>query len=229
MQAAANPQVSIIVTAYDWVPPFAQGHVRDLRVRWALNEAQLPYESRLIDHQQKLEPEHLARQPFAQVPVIDMDGGSMFESGAIVWSIAEASDNLLPNDPAERRQALTWTFAALNTVEPVVARLAEVAFFLDDEEIKARLRPRAISAVETRLDQLQAALGERAFLLGPFFAPDILMATVLRDLGHSDILSRYPALAAYLERCLARPAFEHALDEQLKAFSENAHRYEPAA
>ena len=229
MQAAANPQVSIIVTAYDWVPPFAQGHVRDLRVRWALNEAKLPYEARLIDHQQKTEPEHLARQPFAQVPAIDMEGGSMFESGAIVWTIAEASDNLLPQDAAGRRHALTWTFAALNTVEPVVSRLAEVAFFLDDEELKAKLRPRAVAAVETRLAQLQAALGDREFLLGPFFAPDILMATVLRDLGHSDILSRYPALAAYLERCLARPAFEQALGEQIKAFSENAHRYERAA
>ena len=220
---------SVVVTAYDWVPSFAQGHVRDLQVRWALNEANLPYEARLIDHQQKLEAEHLARQPFAQVPAIEMDGGSMFESGAIVWSIAEASDHLLPKDPADRRQALAWTFAALNTVEPVVARLAEVVFFLDDEDLKAQLRPRAVAAVETRLTQLQAALGDRDHLAGAFSAPDILMATVLRDLGHSDLLSNYPALSRYLERCTARPAFQRALGEQLEAYAQNAHRYERAA
>ena len=225
----ATPDAAIVVTAYDWVPSFAQGHVRDLRVRWALNEAQLPYEARLIDHRQKLEPEHLARQPFAQVPAIDIDGGSMFESGAIVWTVAEASNNLLPQDAAGRRQALTWSFAALNTIEPVVARLAEAEFFLDDEELKTKLRPRAVAAVETRLAQLQAALGARDFLLGDFYAPDILMATVLRDLGHSDILSRYPALERYLERCLARPAFEKALAEQVEPFARNAARYEVAA
>ncbi|TFF18354.1 glutathione S-transferase family protein [Jiella endophytica] len=220
---------SVVVTAYDWVPSFAQGHVRDLRVRWALNEAETPYETRLIDHQQKTEAEHLARQPFAQVPVIDLDGGSMFESGAIVWTIAEASDNLLPKDAAGRRKALTWCFAALNTLEPVVARLAEVEFFIDDAEVKEKLRPRAIKAVETRLAQLQAALGEAEYLTGEFSAPDILMATVLRDLGHCDVLSKFPALSAYLERCLARPAFAKALDEQVKPFAENAHRYEQAA
>ncbi|MCE7029742.1 glutathione S-transferase family protein [Jiella avicenniae] len=229
MQSSSNPQVSIVVTAYDWVPSFAQGYVRDLRVRWALNEAKLPYEARLIDHRQKSEPEHLARQPFGQVPAIDMDGGSMFESGAIVWTIAEASDHLLPKGPAERRQALTWSFAALNTVEPVVARLVEIAFFLDDEELKAKLRPGAVSAVETRLAQLQAALGERDFLVGEFFAPDILMATVLRNLGHGDVLAGFPALERYLERCLARPAFEKALAEQVEPFARNAARYEVAA
>ncbi|MBO0906207.1 glutathione S-transferase family protein [Jiella sonneratiae] len=220
---------SVVVTAYDWVPSFAQGHVRDLRVRWALHEAGIAYEARLIGHTQKTEPEHLARQPFAQVPAIDLDDGSMFESGAIVWAIAEESDGLLPKDAAGRRQALSWCFAALNTIEPVVARLAEVALFLDDEEVKAKLRPRALAAVETRLGQLQAALGERPHLLGGFQAPDILMATVLRDLGHSDVLSRYPALQRYVERCTNRPAFQKALAEQIAPFADNAHRYERAA
>ena len=220
---------SMIVTAYDWVPSFAQGHVRDLRVRWALNDAGRAYEARLIDHQAKLEPEHLARQPFAQVPALDIDGGSMFESGAIVWTIAEESDALMPKDAAGRRQALTWCFAALNTIEPPVSRLAEIAFFMSDEEVKAKLRPDAEKAVETRLAQLQTALGDAPYLAGTFSAADILMATVLRDLGHSDILSRYPALAAYLERCTARPAFQKALAGQIQPFAENAHRYERAA
>ncbi|MBP0618189.1 glutathione S-transferase family protein [Jiella mangrovi] len=220
---------SVVVTAYDWVPDFAHGHVRDLRVRWALNEAGMPYESRLIDHQQKLEAEHLARQPFAQVPALDLDGSSMFESGAIVWTIAERSEALLPKDAAGRRQALTWCFAALNSVEPPVAQLVEIDFFMDDEHVKAKLRPRTEKAVTTRLSQLQAALGEEQFLLGAFSAPDILMASVLRSLGHSDILRGFPQLERYLDRCLSRPAFQAALAEQIGDFARTASTTENAA
>ena len=220
---------TVVVTAYNWVPDFAQGHVRDLRVRWALNEAGMPYESRLIDHQQKTEPEHLARQPFAQVPALDMDGGSMFESGAIVWTIAESSDALLPKDAATRRQALTWMFAALNSVEPPVAQLAEIAFFMDDEAVKAKLRPSAEKAAAARLSQLQAALGDKDYLVGEFSAPDILMATVLRGLGHSGILQGFPQLERYLDRCLERPAFQAALAEQIGDFAKTPLRTETAA
>ncbi|MEF2073002.1 glutathione S-transferase family protein [Consotaella aegiceratis] len=217
-----------IVTAFDWVPSFAQGHVRDLRVRWALEEAGFPYEEDLLAMGTQTSPGHIARQPFGQVPVIEIDGHTMFESGAIVLKIAEASDVLMPRDPCQRDRVVTWIFASLNTVEPPLGALADVDIFVEDVEVKARYRPKLLEAVTRRLDQLQAALGESDYLIGPFSAADIMMAPVLRMTDHTDILDGYPGLSGYLARCTARPAFERALAAQLRPFAIHASHYEHA-
>ena len=219
---------TIRLTAYDWVPSFAQGHVRDLRVRWALEEAGLPYEALILPQGTQNQAENLARQPFGQVPAIEIDGETMFESGAIVWRIAEASDALMPADPHRRNQVLSWLFASLNSVEPAVGALATLDYFTKDEEVRTRQRPAAVAALEGRLSHLAAALGDGEHLVGAFTAADLMMATVLRSVP-TDILSQFPALSGYLERCTTRPAFGKALAEQLRPFKENAARYETAA
>lgn len=223
------PGTTIKLTALDWVPPFAQGQVRDLRVRWALEEAGIPYEAIILDQGTLTDPQNVARQPFGQVPAIEIDGRTMFESGAIVWKIAEASATLLPRDPAVRDRVLCWLFASLDSVEPPIGALADLDFFVEDAEVKAKLRPRAVAAVETRLAQLQDALGGRDHLVGDFSAADLMMTTVLRILDHTDILERFPALARYVERHTARPAFARALACQMQPFKKNAARYENAA
>lgn len=219
----------IRVTAFDWVPDFAQGHVRDLRVRWALEEAGLPYEEIILDQGTQAGPDNIARQPFGQVPAIEIDGRTMFESGAIVWRIAEESADLLPRDPYDRDRVLSWYFASLNTIEPPLMMLAELDFFPGDAHAKATMRPAAVEAIELRLGQLQAALGDRDCLVGEFSAADLMMTSVLRIAGHTDILARFPALAAYVARSTSRPAFQRALADQMRPFAENAARYEAAA
>ncbi|MEF2551709.1 glutathione S-transferase family protein [Aurantimonas sp. A2-1-M11] len=219
----------IAVTAYDWVPSFAQGQVRDLRVRWALEEAGLDYQPIILEQGSQTAPDNLARQPFGQVPAVEIDGQTMFESGAIVWRIAEASDALLPADAHRRDLALSWVFASINSVEPPIAMLAELDFFPGDSGAKAKMRPGVVDAVQQRLDQLQAALGDRDGLLGDFSVADLMMTTVLRTLGHTEILQAFPVLDAYVARHTARPAFKKALADQLAPFPQNAARYERAA
>ncbi|WP_062205280.1 glutathione S-transferase family protein [Aureimonas sp. AU12] len=219
---------TIRVTAFDWVPAFAQGQVRDLRVRWALEEAGLPYEAILLDQGTQGDPENLARQPFGQVPALEIDGRTLFESGAIVWRIAEESEALLPADPAARERVLCWLLASLNSVEPPVGALADLDFFVADEGVKAAQRPGALAAVQARLGQLQAALGKADALVDRFSAADLMMTSVLRILDHTDILAGFPALARYVERHTARPAFRKALADQMRPFRENAARYEAA-
>ena len=212
----------ITLYAYNWVPDFAQGHVRDLRVRWALEEAGLPYQERLIDHQEKMSADYLTLQPFGQVPAIEEDGAKLFESGAIVLEIARRSDALMPADSAGRARTEAWMFAALNSIEPVVGALAEIDVFADGEAWAVARRPAAVAAVEKKLGLLQNWLGDRDWLEDGFSAGDLLMATVLCDLGHTDIVERLPALAAYRDRCLARPGFRKALADQLRSFEGNA-------
>ena len=209
----------IQVTAYKWVPPFAQGSVRDIRVRWALEEAGLGYDDHLIAHEDRLTPEHRALQPFGQVPAYRDGKVEMFESGAIVLYIAQNSDALMPADEAGRAMVLTWLFAAMNSVEPYVAELATIDIFNPGEGWAKERRPEVEAMLRTRLTDLQAALGERKwFVNGRFSAADILMTHVLRDLRHTAILADYPALADYVARAEARPAFQRALADQLKPF-----------
>ena len=219
----------IKVTAYDWVPSFAQGQVRDLRVRWALEEAGLAYQPLIIEQGSQTKPGNLARQPFGQVPAIDMDGETMFESGAIVWKIAVASDVLLPPDAHQRDLALSWVFASLNSVEPPIAALAGLDFFPGDTDAKAAMRPGVVAAIEKRLEQLQTALGDRDGLVDDFSVADLMMTMVLRSLAHTDILQGFPKLDVYVARHTARPAFKKALADQMAPFRENASRYERAA
>ncbi len=208
----------ITVTAFKWVPPFAQGLVRDLRARWALEEAGLPYEVKLIDPTIQASADYRARQPFGQVPVLEDDGLVLFESGAIVLHVGARSEALLPRDPHARARAVTWVFAALNSVEIAIQGLAEIDLFHASEDwVKVR-RPQVEEWVVQRLRELAAALGDREYLEGRFTAGDLMMTTVLRILRHTDLLDREPRLKAYKERCEARPAFQRALCGQLSAF-----------
>ena len=214
----------ITLYAYRWVPDFAQGHVRDLRVRWALEEAGLSYEERLIGLEEKMSADYLALQPFGQVPAIEENGAKLFESGAIVLNIARRSEVLMPSDAEGRARVEAWMFAALNSVEPVVGALADIDIFGAGENWAIERRPAAIEAIERKLGLLQGWLGNRDYLEGLFSAGDLLMATVLRDLGHTDLVEHYPALKAYRDRCIARPAFQKALADQLRSFEGHAPR-----
>jgi len=210
------------VSAFKWVPPFAQGLVRDLRVRWALEEAGFGYDDHLLGPEDQGSPAYRAWQPFGQVPAFRDDRVEMFESGAIVLYLAQKSDALMPADEAGRAMVMTWMFAALNSVEPFVTNLVLIDLFYAGEGWTVERRPQVEAALRRRLDDLQTALGERPWFVGDQFSgADILMATVLRNLRHLDILADYPALAAYLERCTARPAFRRALAEQMAPFKAN--------
>jgi glutathione S-transferase len=208
----------ITITAYSWVPPFAQGLVRDLRVRWALEEAGLPYEVRLYQLGENKAPEHRALQPFGQVPAYEEDGLRLFESGAIVLHIARRAPVLSPGGEAARGRLESWAFAAINSVEPPIWTWIVLGFI---GEAGQPARAPTEEFIKTRLADLSAALGDREFLLPEgFSAADILMSTVLRQLRSSDL--EPPPLAAYRARCEARPAFERALAAQLAPFAEHA-------
>jgi glutathione S-transferase len=205
--------------AFDSVPPFAQGLVRDLRVRWALEEAGLPYRITLIgDRENTIPPSaYRAIQPFGQVPAIEDGDLALFESGAIVLYIAERSA-LLPDDPPGRAQVIQWMFAALNTIEIPIQGLAEIDLFHADEMWAKERRPAVVESVRRRLGELASCLDGRDHLVESFSAADILMTSVLRILRHTDLLEEEPVLVAYKERCEARPAFKKALAAQMAAF-----------
>jgi glutathione S-transferase len=205
-----------LLTAYNWAPDEGRGLVRDMRVRWALEEVGRPYDVRYLSWGEQKEPAHRARNPFGQVPAYEEDGLVLFESGAIVLHIAEKGPGLLPGDQAGRARAIEWMFAALNTVEPVVWDLVLAKIVEGKEDwSKARL-PSVEARLRERLDELSARLGDAEWLDGTFSAGDLLMVAVLRNLNVSGILGDFPSLAAYVARGEARPAFARAL-EALKA------------
>ena len=208
--------MSITVTAFKWVPSFAQGNVRDHRIRWVLNEVGWPYQCRLIDTADQLDPSYLAQQPFGQVPVLEETGRPpLFETGAIVLDVAQRAGKLLPADEGQRALAVSWLFAALNSVEPFLSNLAEVDFFIDDAQLKAARRPGVVTAACRRLQQLSAALGDREYLVGDSFTiADLMTASVLKIVGHTDLLDGLPNLLAYRNRCLGRPAYLKAVADQ---------------
>ena len=215
----------ITVTTFKWVPPFAQGLVRDLRVRWALEEAGLPYSENLLDQGAQNSPQYRAIQPFGQVPVYEEGDLTLFESGSIVLHIAEKSPLLLPRDPGARARVITWMFAALNSVEPHLLSYAALDTFFAKEEWARLRRPSALAMAQTRLNGLAAGLGDREYFEKDFSAADVLMTTVLRFVKHTTLVSDIPTLAAYQARCEARPAFKRALAAQLAPFE----KYAPAA
>lgn len=206
----------ITVSAFHWVPDFAKGQVRDLRVRWALEEAGLPYRTRLLEQGEQDAPEYRALQPFGQVPIFEEDGRVLLESGAIVLHIGERSEALLPRDEAARARAVQWLIAALNSVEPHVMNVVLAELFYAGEEW-ARLRgPGARAFAARRIQAVADALGDKPYLDGErFTAGDLLMSSVLRIVP--DLIAN-PNLAAYVERCTARPAFQRALASQLADF-----------
>lgn len=213
----------ITISAFRWVPDFAKGQVRDLRVRWALEEAGLQYRTRLLEQGDQDKPDYRALQPFGQVPVFDENGLVLFETGAIVLYLGERSEALLPKEAAARARATQWLICALNSIEPFVMNVASIdAFYANEEWAKLR-RPGAIEFLQRRLAALSASLGEKPFLDGDrFTAGDLMMATVLRIFTDKDIVTRDQRLAAYIERCTARPAFTRALTAQLADFREAA-------
>ena len=213
----------ITVSAFEWVPDFAKGYVRDLRVRWALEEAGLPYRTRLLAMGDQDKADYRALQPFGQVPIFEEYGLVLFESGAIVLHIGERSEALLPKDPAARVRAMQWLIAALNSIEPFVMNVALIDIFYANEEWAKLRRPGAVEFVQRRLQALSRTLGDKPFLDGGrFTAGDLMMSTVLRILDSTDIVTSDKRLAAYIERCTARPAFKRALDAQLSDFKKAA-------
>ncbi|WGM46725.1 hypothetical protein KOAAANKH_01598 [Brevundimonas sp. NIBR10] len=209
------------VTAFKWVPPFAQGSVRDLRVRWALEEAGVAYDAELIGFEDQASPDYRAKQPFGQVPAYRDGEVAIFESCAIVLHIAGKSEALMPSDEAGRAEVTCWLFAASNTIEPWVGQLATIDLFAAASAWGQERRPEVETFLRKRLDELQTALGDRDwFAADRFSAADIIMTHVLRDLRHTDILADYPKLAAFVARAEARPAFQRALEAQMAAFRE---------
>jgi glutathione S-transferase len=213
----------ITISAFRWVPDFARGQVRDLRARWALEEAGLPYRTRLLEQGDQDKPDYRALQPFGQVPILEEDGLVLFESGAIVLHVGEKSEALLPREPGARARATQWLIAALNSVEPFVMNVALIDLFYANEEWAKLRRPGAVAFAQRRLSALSKALGDKPYLDGDrFTAGDLMMATVLRILKHTDIATSDSRLAAYIERCIARPAFKRAIDAQIGDFREAA-------
>ena len=208
----------IIISAFRSVPSFAQGLVRDLRVRWALEEAGLAYEQKLLGDGEKETAEYREWQPFGQVPAFEEDGLRLFESGAIVLHIAERCPALLPSETGPRARAVQWLIAALNSIEPHIQNLAAIDLFFAGEEWAIQRRPGAEAMVQGRLAALAAALGDREWLAdGRFTCGDLMMAAVLRILRHTDLVAE-AGLADYLARNEARPAFQRALAAQMAPF-----------
>jgi glutathione S-transferase len=222
-----NPNAAIEITAFGWVPEFAQGVVRDLRVRWALEEAGLDYRVRLLGQERPLE--YLKEQPFDQVPCFNDGKVRIFESGAIIQYIGEESEALLPADPQGKYRAIQWTYAALNSVEPAIINLLLIDIFFVGEEWAKLRRPGAQDFANLKLKRVSEWLGDKDWLEDRFTIGDLLMITVLRFLRHTDLVSQFPNLAAYVKRGEARPAFQRALADQLAAYAENQPQTEGAA
>lgn len=222
-----NPNAAIEITAFRWVPDFAQGVVRDLRARWALEEAGLDYRVRLLGMPRP--PEYLKEQPFDQVPILKDDTVQIFESGAIIQYIGEKSEALLPRDPQGKYRAIQWTYAALNSVEPAILNLLLIDVFFKGEEWATLRRPGAEDFVKLKLKRLSDWLGDREWLEDRFTIGDLMMATTLRFLRHTDLVAQIPNLKAYLDRAESRPAFKQALSDQLTTFAANQPQPEGAA
>ena len=221
-----NPNAAIEITAFQWVPDFAQGLVRDLRARWALEEAGLDYRVRLVG--QERPPEYLTEQPFDQVPCFSDGAVKIFETGAIVQYIGEKSETLLPRDPQGRFRAIQWTYAALNSVEPAIVNLLSVDFFYAGEEWAKLRRPGAEDFARLKLKRVSEWLGDKQWLEGDRFTiGDLLMITELRFLRHTNLVAEFANLAAYLKRGEDRPAFQRALADQLAVYAANQPQLEP--
>jgi glutathione S-transferase len=207
------------LTTLRTVPPFIVGHVRDLRVRWALEEAGIPYEVRLVDEDDRVSPAYRRQQPFGQIPVLQDGELTLFESGAILMHLGEQSPVLLPRDAQGRIETTMWMFAALNTVEPAVGSYADLLFFSGDEGCDAERRAPLEAEALKRLQELDTWLAQRDYLTGRFTVADILMTTVLHLLEQTDLVARFPALRAYHARCKGRAAFKKAFADQVALYT----------
>jgi glutathione S-transferase len=213
----------ITISAFKSVTEFAYGQVRDLRARWALEEAGMPYKVRLLEQGDQDKPDYRAMQPFGQVPILEDNGFALFESGAVVLYIGERSETLMPKDPVARAHATQWLIAALSSIEPFLMNVALIDLFYANEEWGKLRRPGAVEFAKRRLAGLSKSLSDKPYLDGEHFtAGDLMMATVLRILKHTDIVTSDTRLAAYIERCTARPAFRRAVDAQIADFRREA-------
>ena len=211
--------MTITITAFEQSPDRGKGLARDSRVRWALEEVEQPYEVRLVSFRAMKEPAHLALHPFGQIPTYEEGDLVAFETGAIVFHIAERHAGLLPDDPNARARAITWMFAALNTVEPPILDLQTAKLLEGDKPWSTERLPMVMDRVRDRLKQLSARLGSADWLDGAFSAGDLMMVHVLQRLKPSGILGEYPNLADYVARGEARPAFKRAFEAQLAVFT----------
>jgi glutathione S-transferase len=211
--------MTITITAFERSPDGGKGLARDTRVRWALEEVGQPYQVRPVSFRAMKEPAHLALHPFGQIPTYEEGDLRLFETGAIVFHIAERHAGLLPADANARARAITWMFAALSTVEPPILELANAKLLEGDKSWSAQRVPLVADRVRNRLGQLSHRLGGADWLDGAFSAGDLMMVSVLLRLKPSGILDEYPNLAAYVARGEARPAYKRAFDAQLAAYT----------
>lgn len=207
--------MTITITAFERSPDGGKGLARDTRVRWALEEAGQRYEVRPVSFRAMKEPAHLALHPFGQIPTYEEGDLTLFETGAIVLHIAQRHGALLPEDANARARAITWMFAALNTVEPPILELTNARILERDKPWGRERLPLVEDRVRDRLKPLAARLGNAHWLEGAFSAGDLMMASVLLRLKPSGILDEFPSLAAYVARGEARPAYQRAFDAQL--------------
>jgi len=207
------------ITAFERSPDRGKGLARDMRVRWALEEVGQPYDVRLLSFSEMKEPAHRALHPFGQIPTYEEGDLALFESGAIVFHIAERHAGLLPDDANAQARAITWMFAALNTVEPPIVD-REIATLVECDKTWYEQRLLVVEdRIRDRLGELSSRLGDANWLDGKFSAGDLLMVAVLRMLNGSGMLDEYPNLSAYVARGEARPAFKRAFDAQLAVFT----------
>ncbi len=210
--------MAITITAFEASPDRGRGMARDMRVRWALEEAGQPYDVRLVSFEALKQPAHLALNPFGQIPTYEDGEVALFETGAILLQIATDHPGLLPADPAARTRAITWMFAAVSTVEPPIIELQTLVLLERNEPWFEQRLPAVRDRIRPRLDLLTAHLGDADWLDGDFSVADIMMVHVIRRLHSSGMLDDYPTLRAYLTRAEARPAWQRAFAAQLAVF-----------
>lgn len=211
--------MTIAITAFERSPDGGKGLARDTRVRWALEEVGYPYEVRLVSFQAMKQPAHLALHPFGQIPTYEEGDLALFETGAIVLHIAQRHAGLLPDDANGRARAITWMFAALNTVEPPILERETARLLESDKTWYEERLPLVEDRVRNRLGQLSNRLGDADWLDGAFSAGDLMMVSVLLRLKSSGLVNEYPNLAAYVARGEARPAYKRAFDAQLAVYT----------
>jgi glutathione S-transferase len=207
--------MTITITAFERSPDGGMGLARDTRVRWALEEVDQPYEVRGVSFAAMKEPAHLALNPFGSIPTYEEGGLALFETGSIVLHIAEGHVGLLPDDANARARAITWMFAAVNTVEPPILERETAKLLESDKPWSARRMPFVEDRVRDRLGRLSARLGDADWLDGAFSAGDLMMVSVLLRIKSSGLLDEYPNLSAYVARGEARPAYKRAFAAQL--------------
>ena len=222
-----DPNSDVEITAFRWVPPFAAGLVRDLRIRWALEEIERPYRVRLLDALNPRPHEYFAEQPFGQVPAYRDQDVQLFESGAILIHLGLQDERLLPRETEPRMRSIAWLIAALNSVEPIFFELATINIFAKGEAWTEERKPQVIENIRKRLALLAEALGGNEWFEGRFTIGNLMMVSVLRNLRKSGLVEEQPTLAAFQKRGEERPAFQRALADQLAVFE--IHQPEGAA